>query len=65
MSKEIISNERQVELYESSNVDLLKNRNERLTEALIEIKAITQGLIEFNPTYDRIYKIATENLEAF
>lgn len=65
MSKEIISNERQVELDESSNADLLMDRNERLIKALTEIKAITQGLTEFNPTYDRIYKIATENLEVF
>lgn len=63
MSKEFISNERQKELDETLNADLLKERNERLITALSEIKAITQGLTEFNPTYERIYKIATENME--
>lgn len=63
MSKEFISNERQKELDETLNADLLKERNERLITALSEIKAITQGLTEFNPTYERIYKIAIENLE--
>lgn len=63
MSKEFISNERQKELGETLNTDLLKERNERLITALSEIKAITQGLTEFNPTYERIYKIATKNLE--
>lgn len=65
MSKEFISNEKRDELDGTLNADLLKERNERLIIALSEIRAITQGLTEFNPTYERIYKIATENLEVF
>ena len=37
--------------------------NEKLVKALKEIADITQGLTEFNPTYEKIYKIAQKALE--
>lgn len=36
---------------------------QKLREALEEILKITEGLTEFNPTYEKIYKIASEALE--
>ncbi|WP_267897034.1 hypothetical protein [Lysinibacillus yapensis] len=36
---------------------------EKLVAALKEIAQITQGLTEFNPTYEKIYKITQKVLE--
>lgn len=36
---------------------------EKLIEALEEIREITQGLTEFNPTYEKIHNIAEKALE--
>lgn len=36
---------------------------EKLVEALKEIQAIAKGLTEFNPTYEKIYKITVKALE--
>lgn len=36
---------------------------EKLRQALEEIKELTKSLIDFNPTYEKIYKIACEALE--
>jgi len=35
----------------------------KFEKALKEIEAITRGLGDFNPTYDKIHKIASEALE--
>lgn len=36
--------------------------NRKLDAALREIEATTRGLTQFNPTYEKIHKIASEAL---
>lgn len=37
---------------------------EKLRQALEEIKELTKSLVDFNPTYEKIFRIAKEALES-
>lgn len=45
---------------EKEGVTISKERLEKMLDSLREIEAITRGLVEFNHTYEKIHKIASE-----